>query len=244
MVRTKDLPRIKLFAQLNGLAYNRPEIAEPEFKKLGYRNLFFINVEGIQAYVLKNENEVVFVIRGTDERKDTLADINIFMKNTQGVYVHAGFEKKANALYNFIKNNAFITSECLKCPQIYYTGHSYGAALALLLSTKQYCNEVITFGCPRVGNKSFVHLTKDIKHFRVRNNMDIVTKIPYWILGYRHHGELVYLDYFGNIVDNPSIWKLFKDTVRSRVKAWSKKQWWDGFYDHYTKEYIEKLNRY
>lgn len=240
-----DLKRVRLFAELNRLAYNPKNIAEPEYNKLGFSLVEFIDILGIQIYILKNELELIFVFRGSDERNDFFADINIeltkFEQISPIVKVHRGF------YYSYTKISQYISyyKDINKDKDIYYTGHSYGGALALLSSSFYKPNAVITFGSPMVGNSYFKQFLNHngVNHIRVRNNMDIVTKLPSRLLGYRHQGTLLYLDYYGNKIINPTRWQLFKDMVRSRLKAWSKKQLFDGYYDHYMEEYIEKLEK-
>lgn len=236
MIKKEELHH---YCIINELAYNSNQIATAEYIKLGYTVKDFINVSGVQCFVLLNENELLFVFRGTDERKDILADTNAFMVKRLDVdyKVHRGFHNKASKVQSIILKHM----NSVENKFINFTGHSYGGALALLIGSQTYCNNVITFGSPRVGDKKFKSHFWHVTHYRVRNNMDIVTKIPFSTLGYRHHGTFIYLDYFGNIIENPSYWQLFKDAVRSRFKAWSKKQLWDGFYDHYLSEYKEKL---
>ena len=52
--------------------------------------------------------------------------------------------------------------------------------------------ELYTYGSPRVGWKGYVN-SLNVTHHRWRNNNDIVTKVPLWIMGYRHHGNLHYI---------------------------------------------------
>ncbi|KAH0641480.1 hypothetical protein KY289_032454 [Solanum tuberosum] len=67
------------------------------------------------------------------------------------------------------------------------TGHSLGAALALLVADEvSTCTPdappvaVFSFGGPRVGNKSFAdHLnSKNVKVLRIVNNQDVITRVP------------------------------------------------------------------
>jgi predicted lipase len=75
-------------------------------------------------------------------------------------------------------------------------GHSQGAALAVLCAVdleyhfpdKDY--EVILFGSPRIGNHAFrtSYNKRLFKTLRIENGNDIVTKIPFSFMGYRHVG--------------------------------------------------------
>ena len=80
------------------------------------------------------------------------------------------------------------------------TGHSLGASCYFIRSQgRRY--ELYTFGSPRVGTRSFCkEIKKDgIKHYRFVNNNDIVTSVPLALMGFRHSGELVYVNHYGNI---------------------------------------------
>ena len=80
----------------------------------------------------------------------------------------------------------------------------------------------------------------DVKHHRVVNNNDIVPSVPLWLMGFRHHGTLTYINYYGNIRDL-TLWQRVKDQLRGRWRALKKKQLFDGVYDHNIAEYAEKL---
>ena len=75
-----------------------------------------------------------------------------------------------------------------------------------------------------------------------RNNNDIVTGVPFWLMGYRHHGDLQYINYYGNI-RKMSWWQRFKDSWRGRGKALKKFQLFDGMYDHSITGYADKLGK-
>ena len=88
------------------------------------------------------------------------------------------------------------------------TGHSYGAALAILCAVDLEYNypfkdyEVIVFGCPRVGNKAFKdsYNLRIFKTLRVETRNDFITKLPFKFLGYEHVGSAIKLK---NFVFNP-----------------------------------------
>ena len=80
----------------------------------------------------------------------------------------------------------------------------------------------------------------DDKHWRFVNNNDIVTKVPFWFMGYRHHGTEWYINYYGNIRDH-TYWQRVKDAWRGRARAVKKLQFFDGMYDHSITGYADKL---
>jgi hypothetical protein len=80
----------------------------------------------------------------------------------------------------------------------------------------------------------------DIEHYRFSNNNDVVPSVPLWLMGYRHHGKLCYMNYYGNI-RKLTPWQKFKDSMRGRWKALKKFQLFDGIYDHNIVLYSDKL---
>ena len=86
-----------------------------------------------------------------------------------------------------------------------------------------------TYGSPRVGGKEFCD-GMQVTHYRFVNNNDVVTGVPFWLMGYRHHGDLQYINYYGNIRKMSCVQR-FKDLGEVEVKP-QKFQLFDGMYDH------------
>ena len=107
------------------------------------------------------------------------------------IRVHSGFLKGYKSVRDTL-HGKIPRDSC----RIRITGHSLGAALALLCAVDIQYNfknadiEVFLFGCPRVGNKAFVrsYNKRVFKTLRVTNGNDIVTKLPPVIFGYHHAG--------------------------------------------------------
>ncbi len=178
-----------------GMSYseNQPEIRGEK--------LIYINdkITDIQCFLRIKGFDLVITFRGSDSKKDFKTDAK-FWKSvvpynnfSSEIRVHSGFistYKSPNVrkeIHKFVDNNI---------QNIYLTGHSYGAALAILCAVDLEYNfpnknyEVIVFGCPRVGNKAFKksYNLRVFKTLRVENRKDIVSKIPFAFLGYRHVG--------------------------------------------------------
>ncbi|MDR0930951.1 MAG: lipase family protein [Clostridiales bacterium] len=170
-----------------------------------YDNIFRLTFEsvdnGVDYYIGIRENTLLLSFRGTDEILDVITDLHFWQKevpsyescenNPVKIKVHSGF-------YNAY-NNPKVKDEIRKyiggdIREIYVTGHSYGAALALLCASDlQYAYpnlhfEVVVFGCPRIGNKAWeIEYSKRlINTVRFENGNDLVTKIPFAIMGFRH----------------------------------------------------------
>ena len=124
---------------------------------------------------------------------------------------------------------------------IFLCGHSLGGAIATVCASRleKDVEELYTYGSPRVGGDIF----RDnllVDHCRVVNNNDMVAKVPFWFMGYRHHGHLTYINHYGNIRELTS-WQKLKDQIRGRWCALRNFQMFDGIRDHDINKYCKKL---
>jgi hypothetical protein len=88
--------------------------------------------------------------------------------------------------------------------EIFFTGHSLGAALATLAISRfaDANTSLYTFGSPRVGNHAFVEGLRRFPHFRFLDFNDLVTRVPPALLWYQHCAATLYqLDRQGKIRD-------------------------------------------
>ena len=126
-------------------------------------------------------------------------------------------------------------------------GHSLGGAMAHLFAlyiSHEMGNtcKLYTFGSPRVGGPSFNKAWKScsIEAHRFRNNNDVVPGVPFALLGYKHVGQLHYINHYGNI-RKMSYWQRLKDKFRGRWRALQKGQPFDGVFDHSMGLYTKKI---
>ena len=178
---------------------------------IGYSN------RGTQLFIAKTKLEsggykIIVSFRGTepDDPSDLVADAVLLktpwfdVAGNNGGLVHKGF---AEALLNDAVNGNVLSQIkqqlddlVSQAASILLTGHSLGAALALL--TASCFNEstlleklhTYTFGAPRVGDEAFSTSVANDKHQRYVNCCDLVTRIPTESLGFFHNGTLHYLD--------------------------------------------------
>ena len=222
-------------ARLAELAYLDGKEAKNKMKALGYTGHKFFENDGAQCHAVWNKEEYVLAFRGTEptEISDVLADLNAIPRGamTHGL-VHSGFRNECDKLWDDIVAHHGKGHQEKK---LWITGHSLGAAMATIATSRfeetQKVEQLTTFGSPRVGTRKFVkHI--ETKHMRFVNNNDIVTKVPLFIMGYKHHGELKYINFYGN-VRKLTPWQMLKD----RWRGW-RSGLLDGAKDHGMDNYV------
>lgn len=241
--------RSALFAKLSEIAYLPQAGAKSEAKKLGFTTVEYYDIKGAQAYRFMNKEDLVIACRGTEptEFNDIKADANALPVIAETVgRVHVGFKKEVDELWPMVCDDLVRTQNNDK--KIWFTGHSLGAAMATIMASRclHYASvpdpvELYTYGSPRVGWPKYVK-SLGVVHHRWVNNNDIVTRVPFRIMGYKHHGKLHYLNTWGN-VRNPSGWQLVKDRFRGMWRGLLAGKI-DNFSDHSITQYRECLERY
>jgi len=225
--------------------------ARPGIKDLGPLKKFlnkplpptFIDVDGAQAYVMSDSNDVLIACRGTEPTQinDILADLKMFpVKHHIAGRVHRGFYAEYEKVIPGIKD-ALAKHNKKGNKTLWVTGHSLGGAMAVLVAAELKPNGGLhTFGQPRVGTKAFLKALEGIKYYRYRNNNDAVTAVPPSFLCFKHGGVLRYINTYGNI--RPATWiQRFKDKCRGHWMALKSFNLIDGFADHSMGLYHEFL---
>lgn len=153
----------------------------------------------VQTGITINDKDkrICVVFRGSESLYDWYYDLNIFKHTlSDNIKVHKGF-------YTQLTNNGVcdslieeVKNKLKEYPnyEIFITGHSLGAALSTLFGyiLSHDIDELVTvvsFASPRVGNKYWKNAfekKKNLMHYRVTNNKDIVTAFP--TFRYRHVG--------------------------------------------------------
>jgi len=208
-----------------------------EWKALGFTSITFFDIEGAQAYVLGNKERITVAFRGTEptEKSDVFADLEA----THERGFHEGFYEEYEKLE--LKVHGEVAKLMgRKARPVYVTGHSLGAAIASIFCFHYPTAEALyTFGCPRNATPSKCKELK-VPHYRTVNNNDIVPSVPPALLWYKHHGELHYINFYGN-VRKMTWWQRFKDGWRGRRAAWRNGTVFDGVRDHGMDEYCKHL---
>lgn len=228
-----------VYSDFDGLNY--------KLLKHGVKDWSWFDRGGTQAFITVDDDDIIICFRGTepDKMSDVFADLKAWPKRSQEKgLVHFGFAEALDKVYDEIKTHVqYVKSrDSAKNWRVICTGHSLGGALATLCASRLDANVVYTFGSPRVGTRSFCKEMKNdkITHYRFVNNNDVVTLVPFWFMGYRHYGELQYINHYGNI-RKMTLWQRIKDKLRGRRAAWRNKQPFDGVRDHDINTYYKKI---
>lgn len=179
------------------------------------------------------------------EFKDIVSDIKIrLVVSTSRVgKVHHGFKDALDEIWPDIVET-LVSARHLK--SVYFTGHSLGAAMATLaavrcarLSETPQPAGLYTYGSPKVGNKVFSKFVKElcIPGARWVNNVDIVTKVPFW--PYAHIGKSFYMNHNGYL-KNLNLIQVFVDRLKG---LWTgiKRGKVNYFVNHGSQKYVENI---
>ena len=240
--------RSLLFAKLSSIAYSNIKEAKSQVKKLGFTTVEFYEKDGAQAYRFMNKTDLVIACRGTEptEFNDISADLKALPVMAETISrVHQGFKAEVDELWPAITED--INRKANLGKTLWFCGHSLGAAMATIMSSRCLHNEELndpvelyTFGSPRVGWRGYVK-SLGVVHHRWKNNNAIVTTVPLWIMGYVHHGTEHYLNAYGNY-RKPTGWQLVKDKWRG-IWMGLKQGKIDSFGDHNMSEYIKHIEK-
>lgn len=175
-----------------------------------------------QGYAaLREDGLAVVAFRGTEPRRlqDLATDLQVFPTAWElgGGKVHAGFAASALGLWREVK--AWLAGPGAPRQRLVLCGHSLGGAVATLLALPSGADELVTFGCPRVGNAEFAASLSAAPGTRVRrivNCCDGVTENPPAWFGFKHAGGILYLDRQGGIHRNPTREFIRSDRLQAR----------------------------
>ena len=239
--------RSLLFAKLSSIAYMDEKSAKKAVKELGFTTVEFYNRDGAQAYRFQNKTDMVIACRGTQptEFNDIAADLNAVPVRSETVSrVHKGFKTEVDDLWPMIVEDI----RAIKKQTLWFCGHSLGAAMTTIMASRCFHDDTLvdpeetyTYGSPRVGWPGYVN-SLGMTHHRWVNNNDVVTQVPLWAMGYRHHGTEHYLNAYGE-VRKLTAWQRFKDKMRGMWMG-IKKGGIDNFSDHNMSDYIDHISRW
>jgi triacylglycerol lipase len=122
---------------------------------------------------------MVIAVRGTSNLENAFVDLNYTLREDHhtGIQLHTGFLQSAANLYREIK------PRIKDGYTVHVTGHSLGGAVALILAMHLYVDgfnvgDVVTFGQPKVTNRSGAAKFANLNVIRLVTEHDMVPLMP------------------------------------------------------------------
>jgi triacylglycerol lipase len=234
-----------LFAELSMIAYNSEKQAMAQAKEMGFTEVHFFDHKGAQGYTFETEHDLVVSCRGTEptQLNDIAADLRALPVKSQTMgRVHEGFKLEADKIWAGIKTQIEQSEK-----MTWFTGHSLGAAMTTLCAARCFYHApqitigaIFTYGSPRAGWRGFINKLH-VPHWRWVNNADVVTRVPLAVMGYVHHGDIRYINTYGNVREF-TYWQRLKDKFRGIWKG-LKKFSFKNFSDHDITNYVAHIAR-
>jgi hypothetical protein len=159
---------------------------------------------GSQGYgaFRRADSLAMLAFRGTEP--DSLADIATDLAASlapwpeSGGRAHTGFARAARSMLPLVTQ--WLGTTAASRAKLVITGHSLGAALGSLIASVCKPDQLVTIGCPRVGDAAFTATLDTIAITRLVDCCDIVTELPPELDGYVHIAPMTYVTSAG-IVD-------------------------------------------
>jgi hypothetical protein len=148
----------------------------------------------LYVFPLKNR-KVVLAFQGSNGLLDWLDDLNCFFTSKKSshysdkkIKISDGFDSN----YEPIRKTVFDIIDQYGIQNIIFTGHSLGAANARFEMSNKFGVDIptIVFGEPNGGNRAYYDVVGTEKYWSIRNNRDIVCKVPFLSFGYAKPNRL------------------------------------------------------
>ena len=228
--------------ELSRIAYLAEGPAREGITALALRDPLFFSVGGTQATSCSDDTRLLVAFRGTEaDPRDWITDSRFGpRKGELGGMVHSGFHEALDLVWP----NVGEALAAIGDRELWLAGHSLGAALAVLAAARVTeaggtVTGVYTYGQPRIGKSDFraaydARLLDDT--FRVDNHIDLVTRVPLLLQGYRHVGRMVYFDHDRTMHVDASAWRVAADDLRYRFTHFGRIES-AGLTPHFTNSY-------
>ncbi|WP_328460108.1 lipase family protein [Streptomyces sp. NBC_00448] len=210
-------------------------------------------IEDTQAYVMASDRMIVTGFRGTEVAKirDWLTDVDtppVPGPGNKG-FVHYGFDRALESVYAQVRDT--ILDMRGNGQTIWFTGHSLGAALAMLAGARLYFEQprlladgIYTFGQPRTCDRllAAAHNTAYAERcYRFVNNNDIVPQLPPEP-AYTHVHALRYFDADGRLHEKMPLIATLQDRAKG-VGADLFAPETDAIKDHHLANYLAAFKK-
>ena len=232
---------------LSQIAYRDEASARDDVTTSGLNDFRFYSGRSTQAFSATDADQLYLAFRGTESTSpvDWAKDAQFKpVAGALGTKVHSGFKSALDEVWQEVSQVVTAANK-----PVLVTGHSLGAALAALAAARlsesgAAVAGVYTFGQPRTGLKDFRTAYSGRlgdATFRFINHIDLVTRVPLLIQGYRHVGARMHFDGNGSFHPRASAWKIalqdigYRFTHFGRIEA-------AGLSPHEMSAYVELVD--
>ena len=153
--------------------------------------------DGTEGFLAQGPDFAVLAFRGSDDLRAWGANFDAVLAPWHGGgQVHRGFAEALDLVWPEVEAGLGGVQGPLLI-----TGHSQGAALAILAASLSPEAGLYTFGAPRIGDDAFRAAMKARPGAMRRyiNDRDLVCRLPPAAFGYRHVGEPYIIDAEGSV---------------------------------------------
>jgi len=243
------------------LAYQGETEIQAEVKNWGFDQFAYFcgthqmpfPLEDTQAYLAASDHMIIVAFRGTEpaQIRDWLSDSNtpVWPGPAQKGMVHMGFSRALKSVYPRIRDK--IEGIRTKDQTLWFTGHSLGAALAMLAAATMHLEDpklradgVYTFGQPRTCDHLLAKAYDTVfesRHFRFVNNNDVVAQVPPEPV-FHHVNTMMYFDAKGKLHEKMSLVGKLTDSF-SGFTSDPFAPASDGIRDHSMDKYLALLEK-
>ncbi len=135
----------------------------------------FIDDGVVQGVLVDRGPVAVVAFRGTDDPRDWLVNVRIDPSPWPGGgVVHRGFHRSFEGIAPLLSR----WRAERPAARWLLTGHSQGAAMAVLAASLLHPHAVYAFGCPRLGDQEFANTLAQDRIHQVVHGRDLVTALP------------------------------------------------------------------
>ncbi len=194
------------------LAYFENKKIKHHLNRVGFELFDTFSKNGSYAFIAISGTSAVLSFRGTSihERENIMNDIDLSLVSIgEGISVHKGFLRSLDQIWPEIE--VVLNQLRKRGINVCYTGHSLGAAMATIATSRLKASVTYGFGSPRVGNRGFCESLKNQNIYNMVNCCDAVTILPPEILGYKEAGETVFITSKSKLIFSPSSLQVIKE---------------------------------
>jgi hypothetical protein len=157
---------------------------------------------------INNKGNIIISIRGTANPSNFLIAPDVLKKKyvtkeNDEMWIHSGLLGAAHSLYPGIKDKLLELKNDYPDVEVFFTGHSFGGALASIIAVLLEDESLIewpkthvyTFGQTRVGDQAYadyIDSRTGATFLRIVNNLDFFSNYPIRTLGYVHNQYIIF----------------------------------------------------